>query len=250
MFYRYSKAGSPQTETIELETTPEAVRASVQSTLDKLGFQPDLLLVHNPYVPAKGKMLEFWKILEDLVQDGTLAKTALGVSNFRPQDLEEILKGCSIKPVVNRELTIRSLPLTQELEYHPYVLAHLSPLLEMQEKENIVTQSYGTLSPLLRHPTGGPLKPLLTRIAQRLSKDTGKEVDEAGVLLLWTMGHGVVALTSTTRPENLQKMAETEALPDLTAEEMEEIDAIGKTIHFRAYVSWHRGEPADDRTSI
>lgn len=110
LFYRYSKAGSPKSETIELETSPEAVRASVQSTLDKLGFQPDLLLVHNPYVPAKGKILEFWKILEDLVEDGTLSSTALGVSNFRPQDLEEVLRGCKIRPVVNRELARASRP--------------------------------------------------------------------------------------------------------------------------------------------
>jgi diketogulonate reductase-like aldo/keto reductase len=124
-----------------------------------------------------------------------------------------------------------------EIEYHPYVLAHLTPLLDLQKKEHIVTQSYGTLSPLLRHSTGGPLKPVLTKIAQRLSKESGKDVDEAGVLLLWTIGHGVVALTSSTKPENLKKMVETEELRDLTQEEMDEIDEIGRSIHFRAYVS-------------
>ena len=124
-----------------------------------------------------------------------------------------------------------------EIEYHPYVLAHLTPLLDLQKKEHIVTQSYGTLSPLLRHPTGGPLKPILSKIAQRLSKESGKDVDEAGVLLLWTIGHGVVALTSSTKPKNLEKMVETEELRDLTQEEMDEIDETGKSVHFRAYVS-------------
>jgi diketogulonate reductase-like aldo/keto reductase len=107
----------------------------------------------------------------------------------------------------------------------------------LQKKEHIVTQSYGTLSPLLRHPTGGPLKPILSKLAQRLSKESGKDVDEAGVLLLWTIGHGVVALTSSTKSENLKKMVETEELRDLTQEEMDEIDETGRSIHFRAYVS-------------
>lgn len=37
------------------------------------------------------------------MQDGTLKGTSLGVSNFRPQDLEDVLKVAKIKPVVNRE---------------------------------------------------------------------------------------------------------------------------------------------------
>jgi hypothetical protein len=32
-----------------------------------------------------------------------LKGTSLGVSNFRPQDLEDVLKVAKIKPVVNRE---------------------------------------------------------------------------------------------------------------------------------------------------
>jgi hypothetical protein len=49
-----------------------------------------------------------------------------------------------------------------------------------------VTEAYGPLTPLLRHPTGGPVRPILSRIAQRMHKETGKSVDDASVLLLWT----------------------------------------------------------------
>ena len=81
------------------------IRASVQGSLDRLGFIPNLFLIHNPFIPTKGGMsiAEFWGHLEDLVNDGTLKGCSLGVSNFRPVDLEEVLKVAKIKPVVNRE---------------------------------------------------------------------------------------------------------------------------------------------------
>lgn len=38
------------------------------------------------------------------MEDGTLKGTSLGVSNFRPVDIETVMKVARIKPVVNREL--------------------------------------------------------------------------------------------------------------------------------------------------
>jgi diketogulonate reductase-like aldo/keto reductase len=99
-----------------------------------------------------------------------------------------------------------------------------------------VTEAYGPLTPVLRHPTGGPLAPVLSRIAQRLHKDTGKPVDNASVLLLWTKATGVVAVTASGNPENIKKIALVQSLPDLTAEEVTEITETGKKIHFRYYV--------------
>lgn len=84
-----------------------------ESTL-KLGFKPDLFLIHNPYVIEPGKLGTAWKILESLVDDGTLGGVSLGVSNFRPRDLEEILAVAKIKPVLNRT----SLP---QASRHPVV---------------------------------------------------------------------------------------------------------------------------------
>lgn len=60
--------------------------------------------MHNPYVPEEGKVAEFWTMLEDLTMNGgPLEGVALGVSNYRPQDLEAVLKVARVKPVVNRE---------------------------------------------------------------------------------------------------------------------------------------------------
>ncbi|GAA5852983.1 hypothetical protein JCM8547_004756 [Rhodosporidiobolus lusitaniae] len=217
--------GDPTKEGIALED----LRASVLSTLERLGRQPDLLLIHNPFVPPKGKLVEFWKILEQMKDAGELT-ASLGVSNFRPQDFEELFAAdIKYKPVVN------------QLEYHPYVLSHLEGLLQLQAEHGIVTEAYGPLTPLLRHPTGGPIKPVLTRIAQRLSSETGKEVDATQALLLWTRAKGVVAVTASGKEENIKKIAAVQGLPDLKPEEVKEVEDLGRKVYFRHY-SEHMNE--------
>lgn len=104
------------------------------------------------------------------------------------------------------------------------------------EKHNIRVESYGGLSPLLRHPTGGPIKPLLEKVAARLSKETGKDVDAAMALILWQRSKGVVVVTASGNAERIKKLSLTQELPDLTKEEVDEIEAVGRKIHYRAYV--------------
>ncbi|BGP40924.1 hypothetical protein JCM10450v2_004928 [Rhodotorula kratochvilovae] len=213
-----TEKGDPTAKGIELED----VRQSVLDSISRLGRQPNLVLIHNPFVAPKGKLVEFWRILEDMKEKGELT-ASLGVSNFRPQDFDELLPQCKIKPVVN------------QIEYHPYVLTHLQPVLDIMAKHDIAVESYGPLSPLLRHPTGGPIKPVLERIATRLSKETGKEVDATLALLLWTRAKGVVAVTTSSKEERIKKLALTQELPDLAKEEVDEIEQLGRKIHFRAY---------------
>jgi len=118
--------------------------------------------------------------------------------------------------------------LITEMEFHPYLLAHTQPVMDIHAKHQIVTQAYGPLSPILRHP-GGPLKPILTKIAERLG------TDEANVLLKWTIQKGVVAITTSSSEGRIQKMAGVSRLEDLTDGEMEEIDRVGRGVHFRSY---------------
>lgn len=114
------------------------------------------------------------------------------------------------------------------MEFHPYLLAHTQPVFDIQAKHGIVTQAYGPLSPVLRHP-GGPLKPVLEKIAKRLG------TDEANVLLKWTVQKGVVAITTSSNEGRIQKMAGVDKLDKLSDEEMAEIDKVGRSVHFRSY---------------
>lgn len=162
------------------------------------------------------------------------------MSNFRPQDLEEILAVAKHKPVVNQVgcsagVSLSSLTNVMQIEYHPYVLAHLEPVLAIHKKHGIITEAYGPLSPILRHPDGGPIKPILERIAKRLSSETGQHVDPAAVLLLWTRATGVVAVGASANPDRIKGLARVNRMPDLRKEEVDEITETGKKIHFRAY---------------
>lgn len=73
---------------------------SVQGSVDRLGFIPDLYLIHYPYVVKQGELKALWKIFEELKDRGKLK--SIGVSNFRPQDLEAVLDEAKYKPVVNQ----------------------------------------------------------------------------------------------------------------------------------------------------
>lgn len=123
-------------------------------------------------------------------------------------------------------------------EYHPYVLTHLDPVLKIMDAHSIRVASYGPMSPVLRHPskTGGPIRPLLARVAARLSREHGTEVDEAMVCLLWCRAKGAIAVTASASPKNIDKLAATQRLPDLTPDEVDEIEKTGRKVHFRAYV--------------
>ncbi|KAM0754321.1 conjugated polyketone reductase C1 [Meredithblackwellia eburnea MCA 4105] len=203
----------------------EEVKASVLNSIKLLGTQPDLILVHNPFVAPKGKLVEFWKALEALKDSGDITGS-LGVSNFRPQDFEELLPVAKYKPVCN------------QIEYHPLVLTHLEPVLKITNVHNILTTAFGPLTPALRHPTkgGGPLKPVLERIAKRI----GEDFDPANVLLLWTRATGVGIITASANEERIKGFAQIQEmlldpLGGLTKDEVSEITQIGKKYHFRGY---------------
>ena len=71
----------------------------------------DLILIHSPepwaeFRKAKSdyfkENLEVWRALERLYKEGKVK--AIGVSNFRIKDLENIVKHCEVKPFVNQYL--------------------------------------------------------------------------------------------------------------------------------------------------
>ena len=70
----------------------------------------DLILIHcpQPWALFRGRRryfkenIEVWKALEEAYKDGKVR--AIGVSNFLVDDLENILRNCTVKPMVNQVL--------------------------------------------------------------------------------------------------------------------------------------------------
>jgi diketogulonate reductase-like aldo/keto reductase len=71
--------------------------------------------------------------------------------------------------------------------------------LDFQKQHNIVTSSYGGLSPVTRLKDG-PLDPVLETIAKRLSTAAEKPVTEGQVLQLWLLKKGVPCITYVGSP--------------------------------------------------
>ena len=85
---------------------------SITMSLEKTGLDYiDMMIIHSPQPWAEWRgekryydeNKEVWRALEDAYKAGNLK--AIGVSNFLVDDLENVLAGCEIKPMVNQILT-------------------------------------------------------------------------------------------------------------------------------------------------
>ncbi|KAF8680199.1 Aldo kereductase [Rhizoctonia solani] len=172
-------------------------------------------------------LAEAWKIMEDLKTEGKAR--SIGVSNFRAKDLKAVIEVAKIIPSVN------------QIEFHPYVFASVQPLLELCRQHNITIESYGPLTPLIRH-SGGPVDDPVKKVAARMAK--GPEagaVTEGQVLLKWAQQrtNGVVITFSLSTSSKLDRLLEQKAaldLPPLSNEELRSIETEAAKKHYRHFM--------------
>ena len=172
-----------------------ALRA-FEASLARLGLeQLDLYLLHWP---VREHRLESWRALERLLADGRVR--AIGVSNFMPRHLDELLGGAAVVPSVNQ--------------------IEISPFLQQRdvraacERHGIVVQAYSPLTKGMRLD-----HPVVVEVARRVGRTA------AQVLLRWALQHDLVVLPKSSRQE---RIAENLALFDfeLTQEDMARFDAL------------------------
>jgi len=173
----------------------KALKAFEQS-LSRLGLDyVDLYLIHWP---VEGKRLESWRALEKLFAEKRAR--AIGVSNFMPHHLEELLAKSKVVPAVD------------QIEISPF-LQHRETR-EACREHGIVVEAY---SPLTR---GQKLNhPVVRHVATR----TGKS--PAQVLLRWAVQHELVVLPKSVHEERIRENAQ---LFDFTldAESMAQLDRL------------------------
>ncbi|KAF8760962.1 Aldo kereductase [Rhizoctonia solani] len=184
-------------------------RKSLEKTLRELKTSyVDLYLIHSPIQTSN--LAEAWKIMEDLKTEGKAR--SIGVSNFRAKDLKAVIE-----------------------------VAKFSPFSNYAEQHNITIESYGPLTPLIRH-SGGPVDDPVKKVAARMAK--GPEagaVTEGQVLLKWAQQrtNGVVITFSLSTSSKLDRLLEQKAaldLPPLSNEELRSIETEAAKKHYRHFM--------------
>ncbi|MFJ1563854.1 aldo/keto reductase [Streptomyces erythrochromogenes] len=177
----------------------EVLRA-FDDSLTKLGLDHvDLYLIHWPR-PMRDDFVTIWKTFEEIAASGR-AK-AVGVSNFRTEDLDRIAAESALVPAVN------------QVELHP--LHPQAALRAEHAARGIVTEAW---SPL------GQGKELLTLPAvTAIAGAHGRSA--AQVVLRWHLQHGNVVIPKSVTPARIRENLDVFGF-ELDASEMAALDALG-----------------------
>ena len=179
----------------------DSAAKSIDESLRKSGLEYlDLMIIHSPqpWAEFRGEHRYFeenrevWRALEDAYRSGKVR--AIGVSNFLQDDLESLLAGCTVKPMINQILThIANTPLA---------------LIEFCRENGILTEAY---SPIAH---GEALK---NGVILKMAEKYG--VSPAQLCIRYVLELGMVALPKTADPDHMKANAEVDF--SISADDME-----------------------------
>lgn len=174
--------------------------AGLDASLDRLGLDyVDLLLIHWP-LPARGEFVSTWETFIRL-RDAGKAR-AIGVSNFKPAHLDEIIAATGVVPVVN------------QIQLSPAITRRVQRAYDAEH--GILTESWSPLG----GGSGDLLSaPVLARLAEKHDRTPGQ------IVLRWHVQNGLVVIPKSANP---QRMAENLAVFDfaLDADDLEALDTL------------------------
>jgi diketogulonate reductase-like aldo/keto reductase len=157
------------------DATEEGAKRAVAKSLERLQLDYlDLYLIHQPYHDVHGA----WRAMEALNDAGTLR--AIGVSNFQPDRVIDLLVHHRVAPAVN------------QIETHPFC---------QQIDAGALLKARG-----IQHESWAPFaegrndlfrNPILSDIAKRHGKSVGQ------VVLRWLTQRGIVVIPKSVKPERI-----------------------------------------------
>lgn len=189
------------------EGTKKAFDASMKKLdLDYL----DLYLIHQPFGDVYGE----WRAMEELYKEGRIR--AIGVSNFQPDRLIDLIIHNEIVPAVNQ---IETHPFHQQIDTHQFL-----------RDNKVQIESWG---PFAEGKNDLFQNDLLRSIGEKYSKTV------AQVVLRWLTQRGIVAIPKSVRKQRMEENVNSLDFT-LSADDMETI----KTLDTNASLFFDHRDPA------
>jgi 2,5-diketo-D-gluconate reductase A len=155
----------------------DAAKHAFERSLRRLGLDYlDLYLIHQPFGDYYGS----WRAMQDLYKEGL--SRAIGVSNFYPDRLVDLIDHNEVVPAVN------------QIETHPYFQRGADQ--QLMTERGVQIESWG---PLAQGRDDLFTDPILTGIAAA----HGKSV--AQVVLRWLVQRGVVVIPKSVRADRMRE---------------------------------------------
>lgn len=170
----------------------ESTKRAFAKSLERLQLDYlDLYLIHQPFGDVYGS----WRAMEELYREG--AVRAIGVSNFQPDRLVDLILHNEVVPAVN------------QVETHPF--CQQTEAAAVMASEGVQIESWAPFAEGRNNLFGNGT---LVSLAAKYRKSV------AQVVLRWLIQRGVVVIPKSVRPE---RMAENIAVFDfhLAPEDME-----------------------------
>src|SRR3954466_11045270 len=183
----------------------EGTKKAFENSLKRLQLDYlDLYLIHQPYGDVYGE----WRAMQDLYKEGK--ERAIGVSNFHPDRLIDLIIHNEIVPAVNQ---IETHPFHQQTETQKFL-----------QDNNVQIQSWGPFAE-------GRNNLFHNEVLRSIGGKHGKSV--AQVVLRWLTQRGVVAIPKSVRKERIAENFDVFDF-ELGGEDMDAIRALetGRSLFF------------------
>ncbi len=189
----------------------EGTKRSFENSLKRLQLDYlDLYLIHQPFGDVYGE----WRAMEDLYKEGKIR--AIGVSNFNPDRLIDLIVHNEIVPAVNQ---IETHPFHQQIDTQKFLL-----------ENHVQIESWG---PFAEGKKNIFQNELLASIGKKYNKTI------AQIILRWLTQRGVVAIPKSIRKERMEENFNCLDF-ELSTDDMEAI----KTMDTNASVFFDHRDPA------
>jgi 2,5-diketo-D-gluconate reductase A len=155
----------------------EGTKKAFENSLRKLQLDYlDLYLVHQPY----GDVFGAWRAMQDLYKEGKVR--AIGVSNFQPDRLVDLIVHNEVVPAVNQ---IETHPFHQQIEAQQFL-----------QENNVQIESWGPFAEGLNNIFHNQL---LQSIADKYNKSI------AQVILRWLIQRSIVAIPKSVHKQRMEE---------------------------------------------